>query len=598
MISTIYNVFSSSKKPGQLGVGESIIQTLTGFLKQIDDFATSVKGKAALGTLLTVHKNEALGILDMIPPIAKALATVYGAIAPGLVEGITAFIKGVTAAIVTLSKLKIGKLELGDWGVGLGLIALKLTGLGKVIGGLANALGRAALTTGLSALAKLIGDNKFGQWLSSLAGKTGAASFPSAVTEFAAAVTRFTASVGIGKGGVGAVGGEAGVAEESAIGGGIASKIAGALGTALAGATALAIGYAIGDAINPKLGLSKKIAGYISKPPPTALQTDLNYLLTLGGKKQTTGVQKLESADTTNIAAMLAGKTQAQMAAILAGLTSKQRQEVSRLMALLGMNMVDGVVSGVKGGVPKANAGIKAFIASVVAAANQAAGIKSPSTVFATLGRNLILGLNEGIKDKAPTVTPYLQNLWNAMLTYLKTLPSQMQVIGDQLMTGMAAGIRAGTPAAVAAAVAAAKAVEAATRSATGAKSPSVVYAAIGNDLMAGLAQGIKNGTSLAKSAMVTSLNTITPSAASLAGRGGVGGFGAVNVSNVYHITVQSTANPNSVVAPLKQAFDRHDADLIRRIKPGSTDQPLLLSRESAVAADGLVGCRSTGVGA
>lgn len=28
------------------------------------------------------------------------------------------------------------------------------------------------------------------------------------------------------------------------------------------------------------------------------------------------------------------------------------------------------------------------------------------------------------------------------------------------------------------------------------------------------------------------------------------------------------------------------------------TDQPLLLSRESAVAADGLVGCRSTGVGA
>ncbi len=32
--------------------------------------------------------------------------------------------------------------------------------------------------------------------------------------------------------------------------------------------------------------------------------------------------------------------------------------------------------------------------------------------------------------------------------------------------------------------------------------------------------------------------------------------------------------------------------------KPGSTDQPLLLSRESAVAADGLVGCRSTGVGA
>jgi hypothetical protein len=34
------------------------------------------------------------------------------------------------------------------------------------------------------------------------------------------------------------------------------------------------------------------------------------------------------------------------------------------------------------------------------------------------------------------------------------------------------------------------------------------------------------------------------------------------------------------------------------QVKPGSTDQPLLLSRESAVAADGLVGCRSTGVGA
>jgi hypothetical protein len=34
------------------------------------------------------------------------------------------------------------------------------------------------------------------------------------------------------------------------------------------------------------------------------------------------------------------------------------------------------------------------------------------------------------------------------------------------------------------------------------------------------------------------------------------------------------------------------------RTQPGSTDQPRPLSRESAVAANGLVGSRSTGVGA
>ncbi len=112
IISTLYNVFSASKKPGQLGVGETIIQTLTGFLQEIDNFAKSVQGKAALGTLLEVHKNEALAILDMIPPIAKALGTVYGAIAPGLVRAITSLILGIVSAINTLAKLKIGKFEL------------------------------------------------------------------------------------------------------------------------------------------------------------------------------------------------------------------------------------------------------------------------------------------------------------------------------------------------------------------------------------------------------------------------------------------------------------------------------------------------------
>jgi hypothetical protein len=587
MISTIYNVFSASKKPNATGVGESIIQTLTGFLTEIDNFAKSVSGKAAIGNLLTVHKNEALAILDMIPPIAKALATVYGAIAPGLVKAITDLILGVVAAINTLAKLKIGKFELGDWAVGLGLIALKLTGLGSVIGGLAAALGKAALITGIKAIAALantLGATKVGSWLSNLIGKGGTkAAFVDAVFTGA----KFAGTLG-GAGGVATTS----TSEEEAEAGGFgaaAGKLAGPL-------IGVAAAYVLATFLS-KL-LSKKMPSWLSWLSDQSLKNDLNggasgdvsswtaiakaiqalhgdlsTFLTLSKKKlQTPAVQGAEVNVLVNIASSLKGKSAAQVAAILSGLTPSQQKELTEIMNLLGVHLVNGVESGITKEMPQGKAAMEAFCIKVIDAANKAMGTKSPSTVFATLGGNLILGLTKGIQDKAPTVKPYLQNLWHDLLTYLQTLPSKMQTIGDQLMLGLAKGIEAGTPAAVAAAVKAAKAVEAATKAATKAQSPSMVYAAIGNDLMAGLAQGIKNGTGLAKSAMVSSLNTITPTAANLAGRGlGMGG-GGITMNNTYHVTIGATgSNPNSVTEPLKQAFAQHDADLIRRIKAGSS---------------------------
>lgn len=517
MVSTIYNVFSASKKPGTMGVGETIIQTLTGWLTAIDNFAKSVSGKAQLGTLLEVHKNEALAILSMIPPIAKALATVYGAIAPGLVRAITDFILGVVTAITDIAKLHIGKFELGDWAVGLGLIALKLTGLGKAVAGLA------------------------GNWLKNVFGLATKAAFVNAV---------FTGATFAGTlGGTGVVGGAS--TTEATAAGSTLGKIAGPL---IAAAVVVAIAEGSKKYFNPANPITK-IAGLTptgtafanmwypggaaallkavdatggTKSPLVAqfnaafaafqkslkpLQSVLSNFLTLSQKKQqTSAVQEGERTDLSSIAASLKGKSAAQVAAILAGLTPKQESELKSIMSQLGMSLVDGVETGITKRAPSGKAAMEKFCLAMIAAAKNATGSKSPSTVFAGIGRDLVLGLSQGVTADRATATGSMTNMTNAMLATLTASLPQFRALGAQMTAAVAAG-------------------------------------------------------AASSAALPRTTGAVT---AAVAGAGVTGGIGTYNPT--YHVTITApNSSPKAIASSVNQVLVMHNQDLIRRLKAGSS---------------------------
>jgi hypothetical protein len=418
-IKTFYDTVRDLFRADTAHTGRAVLQDLTSMMLSLDKFEQSMTGKQKLGQLFEVHKKEILAILDLIPPIAKSLSSIYGTIAPGLVTAVTTVIRGAVDALSTLAKLKISGANVGAWAVGLGLIALRLTGLGKGIGHLAVSLGSKALATGLSALSSLLGNTKIGNWLSGLASKlsgTGAASFPAAVTEFAAAVTRFAASAGIG--GAEAAGGGAVAGEEAVLGASFATKIAGAFGKVFAGATALAIGYTIGDAINRKLNLSGKIAKALTTPPPTQAQSDLAYFTKLAGiLHQTPGIQTLERADLKNLVPLITG---ANFSQLTAGMMPSEVAGLRSIMTQLGMHISDGLITGITKNIPKVEAGMGNFARAVSAAMKANLLIRSPSGVFAEIGKNLDLGLIQGMVAGLPGVRSASRQLASAALVPTK----------------------------------------------------------------------------------------------------------------------------------------------------------------------------------
>ncbi len=420
---TIRDLFHDDKAH----TGQAIITTLTSFLKELDAFEKSASGGQKIGTLFEVHKKEIIAILDMIPPIAKALATVYGTIAPGLVQAVTTVIKGITDAIVYLSKIKVGNINFGAWGVGLGLIALKLTGLGSAITSLVGSLTKKGAEAALHGLGSLLGDTKAGNWLSNLFKGSGTTTFTAA---------RFVGAVfeGVAGGGAGALGGTA-VSEEESIGKGIASKIASALSIALAGAAALAIGYAIGNAINEKLGLSKKIASALSGKAPSSTQSDLSTLLTDLVGKQTAGTLSTEVALGKAIANLdLKGMTQKQFNSMMAGLSKPQQQLVEAVMSVFGVHMAHGVLSGVTAATPKGTAAMMKFIQTLISDAGLAEEAQKG-------GGKVVKGFAEGITAGTKTATTSVDSLNKALLKQLSSALPKFASAGAQARAAYLSGV-------------------------------------------------------------------------------------------------------------------------------------------------------------
>ena len=120
--------------------------------------------------------------------------------------------------------------------------------------------------------------------------------------------------------------------------------------------------------------------------------------------------------------------------------------------------------------------------------------IGSPSKVFEDIGGNLVAGLNIGLSDTSETINT-LSDTATDMVSAISNQDGNMQIVGANLMVGLANGIYAGQSYAITAAQHVADAVTRTIRYATDTHSPSRVFAEIGRDLIDGLDQGMASRT-------------------------------------------------------------------------------------------------------
>lgn len=84
---------------GTVGVGTSVIQTLTGMLTQLHTYLISTSGRSAIGSLFQAHKAEILALLGLLPALVGPLSQIYLKLAVPLTQIATAILKIVGALL-------------------------------------------------------------------------------------------------------------------------------------------------------------------------------------------------------------------------------------------------------------------------------------------------------------------------------------------------------------------------------------------------------------------------------------------------------------------------------------------------------------------
>jgi hypothetical protein len=115
------------------GVGSAIVQALTGMLTHLHEWLNLTTTQTSLRNLFTLHKQEVLELLALLPSLLSSLGTIYLTVAP-LLTGAMVTVLGAIANVLKA----ITSNAWGAWIVGLTLIASKL----GVIGGLVAGLGK------------------------------------------------------------------------------------------------------------------------------------------------------------------------------------------------------------------------------------------------------------------------------------------------------------------------------------------------------------------------------------------------------------------------------------------------------------------------
>lgn len=165
----------------------------------------------------------------------------------------------------------------------------------------------------------------------------------------------------------------------------------------------------------------------------------------------------------------------------------------------------------------------------VIGAAKEATGVHSPSTVFAEIGKNLVLGLAQGIKESTTEAKTAIEELVNTLRDTLQTAFSTMDSMGGegvevgimpgqggmfyqfgmQLMQGLSAGITAGQTLVTQAIVAAADTIKTDFKTQFEIEELSEVFTEYGRTFDESLATGITDNTEIVLEALQGLAETI-----------------------------------------------------------------------------------------
>ncbi|MGD0984467.1 MAG: hypothetical protein ABSA65_11725 [Acidimicrobiales bacterium] len=620
VVSDIAAIFGKSA-----GLGSGIIQVLTTDLQQLHKAIESTAGGTSLSSLFTTHKAEVINLIQAVVQLGTAFTRTYLLIAPFCVSVVSALAKALGGLVNLINRVPGGAYVLGLTMImgRMKLLGPLFTGATADAGLLARAFGALGKVSGLQAGFTAVRGALTALSGSMLVTKTTTAGLTVTTEELtvaqkalmttgvlvvAAGVYELVKHFGVLRGlmisGAVAVGGLTiamwaldsvpVVALIVAIGLGVAGLIAGIVELVkhwrevwrdikdVAGAVWNWIKVAGPDAFGTLKNAVVRVTGDLEgawttvKRDTIRVWTDIVSFIASIPHRISAGLQDLGS--------LVAGVVGAAWRWFLRAVTSgtadvvnfvksipkmilKALGDLGTLLVGAGKDAVHGLARGMESVVADPVNAIKNVGKSILHGLSDAVSWMSPWGATEQAGRDAIAGLVLGLLKVNPAVTA-MQDLAAKLLAIWKGQIALWQAVGVSLMQGLSAGITSAASQVAAAAVAASDKALSSAKAATKTASPSQLYAQLGADWMLGAIAGVRSEQSALTSALAAATAGALPHGAIGTGRYG---SGAITMTNTYTINVRSGSNPNSVVAPLKQAFAAHDADLIRRIKAGAS---------------------------
>lgn len=193
--------------------------------------------------------------------------------------------------------------------------------------------------------------------------------------------------------------------------------------------------------------------------------------------------------------------------AILAGITAKIPDFIQAGIDII-IGLIDGLAMGIEKNTPRIKQAIINLFKALINAAKEILGIHSPSTVFSTIGKNMILGAIEGISSMIGRIKSAISEVIHGAIDKAREFVGSFASIGGDLINGLASGIRNGVSGAINAVSSLASSVIGQARSLFQINSPSKIFAWMGEMNVLGLANGMLDNSDISDSAAEQTVNS------------------------------------------------------------------------------------------
>lgn len=156
----------------------------------------------------------------------------------------------------------------------------------------------------------------------------------------------------------------------------------------------------------------------------------------------------------------------------------------------IGLQITLGLAEGLIKAIPDLLLAIPKVVMALIDGFKELLGIHSPSTVFAEIGANIILGLLNGITENFGSVVEFLSNGAKDIVGFFVDLPSEFLGIGGNIVQGIWDGISGAWGSFIGWLNGKVGGIVDGVKAMLGIHSPSTVFAGIGENMALGLAEG------------------------------------------------------------------------------------------------------------